>query len=456
MTNRTPENDRRTFLRGGAALTLLHAFPFATTLFASAAASAQSAGDYRALVCVFLNGGNDQSNTIVPIGSDYAAYQRARGELALPASSLLPLSPVGYSGPPLGLHPSLSALQPLFASGQMAIVANVGTLVAPINRAQWNNGRSTVATPFQLFSHSDQFRHWQTGLPDRVSSTGWLGRVSDLLNRGFNPSSGVSMNMSVGGNNMLQVGQNTVQYQLNAQGAVRVGALSNLYGSTTGGMALRRLMTQGGSDLFGRELNAISARSIDTEVLVSSALGGSAMTSAFPDTSVGRQLRMVARMISARTLLGQRRQVFFVQQGGYDFHDDLINDHSARLRELGDGLAAFQRATADLGVSDAVTTFTASEFGRALQSNGRGSDHGWGGHQFVLGGAVAGQRLYGRFPTVALGGPEDAGQGRLIPTTSVDEFAATLCRWFGVPLSDLPTVVPNLGRFASSNLGFLG
>jgi len=214
-------------------------------------------------------------------------------------------------------------------------------------------------------------------------------------------------------------------------------------------------MTESRAHLFETELNAISNRSIATESLVSNALASSQMTSVFPDTGIGRQLRMVARMIAARGPLGQRRQMFFVQQGGYDFHDNLVTDQAARLKELADAMAAFYQATAAMGVANNVTTFTASEFGRALQHNGRGSDHGWGSHHFVMGGAVQGNRVYGRFPTVALGGPEDGRQGRLIPTTSVDEYTATLASWFGVSNANLPVVLPNLGRFASPNLRFM-
>lgn len=454
--NHTPIG-RREFLRRSGALALAGATPFGMSLFAAGAASAQAASDFKALVCVFLSGGNDQSNTLVPLEtSAYAAYQRARPTLALAPSSLLSLTAPNHSGPALGLHPALGALRPIFERGQMALMANVGALNVPTTRTQWNNGRPTVPVPYQLFSHSDQQNGWQTGLPDRPSQTGWLGRVSDLLERAYNPTSAVSMSLSVGGNNTIQVGTRSIQYQLTTQGPVRVNALNGLYGNTANGAALRRMITQSGSELFGRQLDRIGTRALDNEVFVANALAGVNVTATFPDTRVGRQLRMTARMIAARVALGQRRQIHFVQQGGYDFHDDLVADQATCLQELGDALAAFHRAMEDLGLGSSVTTFTASEFGRALQSNGRGSDHGWGGHQFVLGGAVAGGRLYGQWPEVALGGREDAGQGRLVPTTSVDEFASTLVRWFGVPLSDLPTIIPNIGRFASRDLGFMG
>lgn len=448
---------RRDFLRHASRLSAIAGTPFALNLMAAGAASAQSAGDHKALVCIFLAGGNDHSNTVVPrSGSGYTSYQQARPSLALPAANLLSIDPTGYTGNPLGLHPSLAAIQPLFNQQRVALMANVGTLVAPITRAQWNSGRPTVAVPLQLFSHSDQQGAWQTGLPDRASQTGWQGRMGDLLASTYNPGSGVSIAMSVAGNNLMQAGNSTIQYQLTTDGAVRVAALSGLYGSGTGATAVRRLMSESRAHLLESELNRISNRAIATEAVVGNAISGVAAGATFPQTGLGRQLQMVARMIAARGALGQRRQMFFVQQGGYDFHDNLLTDQGARLRELGDAMAAFYQATAALGVANQVTTFTASDFGRALQHNGRGSDHGWGGHHFVMGGAVQGNRVYGQFPTVALNGPEDSGRGALIPTTSVDEYTATLARWFGVSLANLPLVLPNIGRFASRDLGFMG
>jgi uncharacterized protein (DUF1501 family) len=444
---------RRAFLRQAARLSAVAGSPFALNLMSIGAASAQTAGDHKALVCIFLAGGNDQSNTVVPrSGSEYSSYQQARPSLALP--TVLAIDPTGYNGPALGLHPSLAALQPLFNQQRVALVANVGTLTQPITRAQWNSGRPLVPVPHQLFSHSDQQGAWQTGLPDRASQTGWQGRMGDLLASAYNANSQVSMAMSIAGNNLMQAGNSTIQYQLTTGGAVRVHGPIPF--SDQGAIAKRQLMTESRAHLLEGELNRISARAISSEVAVSSALSGVSVPTAFPNTGIGRQLQMVARMIAARIALGQRRQMFFVQQGGYDFHDNLLTDQGNRLRELGDAMAAFYQATAALGVANQVTAFTASDFGRALQHNGRGSDHGWGGHHFVMGGAVQGNRVYGQFPTVALNGPEDAGRGSLIPTTSVDEYTATLARWFGVSLANLPLVLPNIGRFASRDLGFMG
>ena len=452
-TPRSPP--RRAFLRQAAQLSAVAGTPFALNLMGIGAASAQSAGDHKALVCIFLAGGNDHGNTVVPrSGAAYNAYQQARPSLALPAANLLPISPSGYSGPELGLHPSLSALQPLVNQQRIALMANVGTLSQPITRTQWNSGRPLVSVPHQLFSHSDQQGAWQTGLPDRASQTGWQGRMGDLLASAYNPGSQVSIAMSVAGNNMMQAGNSTIQYQLTTDGAVRVSG--PIPYSTQGVAAMRQLMTETRAHLLEGELTRVAARAISSEAVVSSALGGVSLSTTFPATGIGRQLQMVARMIAARSALGQRRQMFFVQHGGYDFHDNLLTDQAARLRELGDAMAAFYQATAALGVANQVTTFTASDFGRALQHNGRGSDHGWGGHHFVMGGALFSNRVFGPFPPPALNGPEDPGPGSLLPPPPVDEYAATLARWFGVSLSNLPTVLPNINRFASRDLGFMG
>lgn len=448
---------RRDFLRRSASMAALAGSPFAMNLLAMGAASAQSAGDHKALVCIFLSGGNDQSNTVIPrSGSAYSAYQQARGELSLSGGQLLAINPQGYSGEALALNSQMSAVKNLFDQQKVALIANVGPLNVPTSRAQWNNGQPTVSTPYQLFSHSDQQTGWQTGLPDRPSETGWFGRMGDLTASAFNPGSGVSIAMSLAGNNIMQAGNSTIQYQLTTQGAVKVQALNDLYGSAGGAMAVRRLMTESRATLLESELNKVSSRAIGSEAVVNNAIAGAQAGGAFPTTGIGRQLQMVARMIAARGALGQRRQIFYVMHGGYDFHDNLLNDQNLKLKELSDAMAAFYQSTVSMDVANNVTAFTASEFGRALQSNGRGSDHGWGGHQFIMGGAVQGNRVYGKFPTVAVNGPEDSGQGRLIPTTAVDEYAATLARWFGVPDSDMPYVLPNLGRFANRNMGFMG
>jgi uncharacterized protein (DUF1501 family) len=452
---------RRAFLKQAGFLTALGGSPFLANLASIGSAAASTATDHKALVCVFLNGGNDQSNTVVPISSaEYAAYQSARPDLALAQSAVLPLSLQGFSGPQLGLHPQLAGIKSLVDAGACALLANVGTLTQPLTKAQWNNCNPTVPVPFQLFSHSDQQNQWQTGLPDRPSQTGWLGRAGDQLAATYNGASPVSICLSVAGNNMIQAGEQTIQYQLTPNGAVRVNALNGFSWSPQAGTALRRLVTEQRGHRLEAELGRITSRAVASETRVTDALAGVPTSlaafsgfSTLGSNPLAQQLRMVARMIAASSTLGQRRQIFFVSLGGFDFHDNLADEQPLRLRQVGDAIKAFYDATVALGVANQVTTFTASDFGRALQSNGRGTDHGWGSHHFIVGGAVRGNRLYGQWPTVAIGGPEDAILGRLIPTTSVDQYAATLASWFGA--TDLDTVVPNIGRFASRNLGFM-
>jgi uncharacterized protein (DUF1501 family) len=431
--------------------------PLLASLVAAGNAAAQTANDYKALVVMLQAGGNDQSNMIVPrTGEGYAAYQRARPAVALAQNTLLPISPGAYTGPELSFCPQMPGVRTLFEQGRAAIVANVGPLVEPVTRAEYE--AKSKRLPFQLFSHSDQQRAWETCYPDAGPHSGWLGRLGDLTAGAFNPGSRVSICMSLSGNNVIQVGDTTQQYQLNKQGPVQIQSLRSIYNSTIAGDALRQLVTENRWHVFETTQNAITARAITTGEVVSGALAsqGPALATVFPDHDLGQQARMVAQLIRVRQSLGHRRQIFFLQTGGWDFHDDLLADQSPRLTAVDGAFSALYAATVEMGVASSVTMFTVSDFGRALQTNGRGSDHGWGGHHIVLGGAVAGRRVYGSWPTVALGGPEDIGQGRLVPTTSIDQYAATLARWFGADASVLGTICPNLSRFPTSNLGFLG
>jgi uncharacterized protein (DUF1501 family) len=349
----------------------------------------------------------------------------------------------------------MGGIQSLFNDKKCAILANVGPLTQPTTKAQWNNAQPTIAVPSQLFSHADQQKVWQTGLPDRASETGWLGRMGDILVPTMQPSSGLSICISTSGDNTIQVGNSVTQYQITPNGAIKIEGLNNLYASNIGS-ALQDILTQSdGSHLMEDQYAAIVNRSISTESLVSTGLASSAtINTVFADDPLSRQLKMVARLIAARTSFGHKRQIFFVGLGGFDFHGDLLRDQAARLKMVNDGLKSFYDASVELNVADQVTAFTASDFGRTLQSNGSGSDHGWGGHHFVVGGAVNGNRIAGTFPTVALGSPEDAGNGNLIPSTSVDQYAADLGRWFGITsANDLRTVMPNYERFSTASLG---
>ena len=425
-------------------------------------AGAPIASDYKALVCLFLNGGNDANNLIIPLGSGYSAYASARSNLAIPQASILPFTPRTTDGRSWGLHPSVSELHALFNSGKMALLANAGTLVYPTTKSQYN--ARSVPLPPQLFSHSDQQVQWQHSVPDKPTTTGWGGRTADLLNA-FNTSDQISMSISLAGKNTFQVGARVSQYAIGTGGAV------SLSGSTSSATSLdgirfkaqKDIFAQSQSTLFETAFASATGDAIVSADLLNTVLAASpAITTVFPNTSAGNQLKMAARLIGASPTLGLKRQVFFVQLGGWDTHaaqlvntDPVNGTHAGLLAQISQAVNAFYNATIELGVANQVTTFTASDFGRTYRSNGDGSDHGWGSHHFIVGGAVNGTNLYGKMPTLTVSGPDDTTQGRWIPTTSVDEYAATLATWFGVSPTDLPTVLPNIGRFAKPNLGFL-
>jgi uncharacterized protein (DUF1501 family) len=292
---------------------------------------------------------------------------------------------------------------------------------------------------------------WQTSVPDQPPRNGWGGRIADLL-ISLNGSAQISMSISLAGTNTFQVGNNVFEYQMSPDG---VTSLNNYNGRTK--TALDSIIALPHQNLFEAEFSKITRRSLDNAALLSTALAGINLTTFFPaNNNLADQLKMVAKMIAARDTLGMSRQIFFCAVGGYDTHGDQLAAHTNLYNELNAGLASFYQATVDLGVADKVTTFTASDFGRTFPvNNGAGSDHGWGNHQLVMGGAVKGGDLYGHMPALVVNGPDDTDEGRWIPTTSVDEYSATLAKWFGVTPTDMATVFPNLSRFANPDLGFM-
>jgi uncharacterized protein (DUF1501 family) len=445
---------RRTFIRQ-AACAALGTTGLINTIFdlrKLSAATSALASDYRALVCLFLYGGNDANNVVVPHDTNgYNAYAAARGALAIPQASLLPLTLSG--GRDFGFHPNLPELQTLFNQGKLALVSNVGTLVGPITRAQYLSGGAAV--PPQLFSHSDQSVQWQTSWPDQPAKTGWAGRAADLL-QSLNPNSKVSLTISIAGTNTFEVGNTVIPYQITPTGTIGLTGISGSTNANIRFQAFKDLLAQPHNNLFEQAYADTVSRSVADNDFITTALNGvPALTTVFPGTSLGQQLAMVAKMIGARSNLSMQRQIFFVSVQGYDTHGDQLASQANLFTELSQGMKAFYDATIEMGVAQNVTAFTASDFGRTYTTNGGGSDHGWGSHQLVMGGAVVGGDLYGAFPTLAVNGPDDTGQGRWIPTTSVDEFSATMATWFGLANSDLATVFPNIGRFAHPNLGFL-
>lgn len=453
---------RRHFLRQ-AACAAVGTTSIASTIWnlrAINAATAQAigtGGDFRSLVCLFLYGGNDANNMVIPVDdATYATYASARGPLAIAQSSLLPLNlttpdPQGRS---FGLHPSMPELQSLFNTDRaLAVMANVGTLVEPTTAAQYLRG--TAKLPAQLFSHADQQVEWQTGWADGPRTSGWGGRLADLLTS-FNNADTISMSISLAGSNTFQVGNTVSEYQVSTNGPIGLSG----FGGNDGRIryqAVQDLINLPQQNLFEAEFARITNRAITNNALLSSALSNVTLNTVFPaNSSLSDQLKMIARIIAARDALGMRRQIFFCSVNGFDTHSNELATQTSLLTEVSQCMSAFYQATKELGIADRVTLFTASDFGRTFQSNGTGADHAWGSHALVLGDSVNGGSIYGAYPTLALGGPDDVGEGRWVPSSSVDEYSATLARWYGVSsATDLRTVLPNIGRFASPDLGFM-
>ena len=465
MMDKHSNASRRAFLQRAASLSVAGvATPWAINLAAIAEAAAAGATDYKAIVCVFLYGGNDYGNTLVPYDtSAYNAYYNLRPTLAythdaLTGTVLKPISDprdsAGFAHQ-YALAPGLAPLLPAFNNGQMAVLLNVGTLITPTSKLQYTN--KNVPLPPKLFSHNDQQSVWQSSSPEGASA-GWGGRIGDLFQSGNSQSTFTCINVS--GNAVFLSGNTAVQYQVSTSGSVPLtGLQSSLFGSAACSSALQALVTQSRSHMLENEYSRISKRAIDANGILTAALSTApALKTTFPlKNNLGDQLKLVARMISSASTLGAKRQVFFVSMGGFDTHDGLTTVHPALMTSVADAMAAFYAATVELNVASQVTSFTASDFGRTLSGNNDGSDHGWGSMHFVLGGAVNGQRYYGTAPVIASNGPDDVGQGRLLPTTSVDQYAATLAKWMGVSDTDLLTLLPNLVNFnvSSRTLGFV-
>ncbi len=488
------DHTRRAFLRRSAQLAFTGAaLPTALNLAAIGEAAAFNATGYKALVCVFLNGGNDNWNTVVPYdNTSYDLYSAIRGggagrvaggialgQAAMAGTLLSPTTALANSRQ-FALHPSMTGLAGLFNAGQAAVQMNVGPLVVPVTKTQYQgSNRALYPLPPKLFSHNDQQSIWQSSSPEG-STVGWGGNIGDLA-LSSNAGSSLFTCISITGNAVFLSGDEALAYQVSPQGAVKIDCVSNdVYGSAAVKNAMRDLLQQARSDVLENEYNRVTQRSIAAEGNINGSIGAtaaaaSANTGEFApfagipgNNSLAGQLKMVARLIAARTSLGTKRQVFFVSLGGFDLHDNLTAGHVTNMTRVSQAMTAFYQTTFNLGVAGDVTAFTASDFGRTLTSNGDGSDHGWGGDHFIVGGAVKGKAFYGKPAPVSVGsgsGAEDqwhVGQGRLLPSTSVDQYAATLATWFGVEAGDLAGILPNLRNFGAPNavdypinLGFL-
>lgn len=465
---------RRQFLRNGACALGSMALVSQLENFGLVhALTPQAATDYKALVCVFMNGGNDGNNMFVSL-DQYAQYSSARNtaQLAIPQASLLPVSPV--SGGSYGFHPNMPEMKALFDAGKLAVLCNNGPLVEPLTRTTYQNG--TGKKPLQLFSHSDQVGLFQTSIANTVSQTGWGGRLADktaVLNGG----STFPSNVSIAGINLFLTGVDTRQLAVadSNTSLANVLVLSNAPNNPTSSEINSRLTAFNEIRGYDNDVKLIKAASdirtsaIATDNALSSV--NPVLNTPFPNpsTSISRQLLQVARFIKASTdpLAGinMKRQIFFVQLGGFDTHSAQLNGQGTLLTQVSQAISAFYNATIELGLQDKITLFTMSDFGRTLQPAGSGaaavgSDHAWGNHHLIVGGAVLGHTLYGTYPNLALGGPDDTDggtspRGRWIPTTSVEQYAATLATWYGLSSADLSAVFPLISRFPTPNLGFL-
>jgi uncharacterized protein (DUF1501 family) len=443
--------DRRQFLRlavaaGGACG--LSALP------RSAAAAADTTG-YRALVAVFLLGGNDSFNLIVPRSDpEYAVYAASRQNLAIPQGSLLPITPATPDGATYGLHPSVPQLQQLFGDGRAAIVAGVGPLVEPATKGEVLD--RSVLLPPQLFSHNDQQDQWQTLKGRDTLVTGWAGRTADILDADL-AAQQLPMNISIAGTVPFHAASSAEPYVIGEGGVVGYAGLDPaVFNGVLRRQAFEAVLAGAQPTIYGRALNRVHERALALADRAQSALAQAPpLTTVFPDSALGRQLVMVARVIAVRDLLAMRRQIFLVAIGGFDTHDVQNTAQPGLLGGVSAALAAFDAAMTELGVGSDVTAFTMSDFGRTLTSNGDGTDHGWAGHQIVVGGAVRGGDIYGTMPRLEIDGPDDVGGGRIVPTASVHQYAATLLRWYGLDESQIDLAVPGLDAFPVRDLGFI-
>ncbi len=481
MTLINPNASRREFLKRSSMLSVAGAAtPWALNLAAIGEAAAQTAPtDYKAIVCIFMLGGNDYANTVTPYDTvEYNKYLTLRGstlshaQSSLTNTALTPLNAATFGGTDLGTRqyalapglinlsstpaatPNRKTLVQLFDSERLAVLLNVGTLVQPTTKAQYQN--KSVPLPPKLMSHNDQQSVWQSSAGEGANS-GWGGRIGDLF-AASNTNSTFTC-ISVSGNAVYLSGKSAVQYQVSTGGSVAVNAIKTpMFGSAAIASTLRSMITATSANVYEAEHSRIMKRSLDANDQLTSALLANPLpvNATFDSTnSLEAQLKMVAQIIAARNSLSAKRQVFFVSLGGFDTHDNLTVDHAALMSKVGSAMSRFDNALTELGVQNQVTSFTASDFGRTLTGNGDGSDHGWGSHHLIMGGAVKGKRFYGLPPAVANNGPDDIGQGRLVPTSSVDQLAGTLATWFGVPSSDFQMVLPNLTNFTNKNLGFV-
>ncbi len=419
--------------------------------------------EYKALVCINLSGGNDSFNMLMPRSTnEYNDYAATRSNLAIPLNEMLPIFPNDAGGRLFGLHPSMMRSQQLFNDGKMAFISNVGTLVEPTTKEQFFQGQTQL--PLGLFSHSDQGQQWMTGLPNGRSGTGWGGKVADLVND-MNNNPNISMNLSLGGTNIFQTGNETIEFALDPyNGSSGISGYGdhdewNVF-DIMRTQAINSMLEAEYENMFQKTYVDVIRKSRDGHIQFQEALGGvPVLQTTFSDNYLSKSFEMTAYSMAAHEALGMKRQIFYIDFGGWDHHDEVLNEQSNMLYNLDTALGEFTDALAELGLGSQVTTFSLSEFGRTLTSNGNGTDHAWGGNVMVMGDNVIGKKIYGDYPTLALGSSIELGSGVLIPQLSADEYFAELALWFGVSPSELPTIFPTLTNFyqpgGNPPIGFL-
>lgn len=452
----TVPHTRRDFLRLACCSAATASLVGGLSKFGLVSALAQGTSDYKALVCIFLFGGNDSNNLVVPIGSGYSAYQSIRANLAIPQASLLPLQIGGQAN--YAFHPSMPELQGLFNNSKtVAVLANVGTLVQPTTRNQYQTYKNL---PENLFSHADQQDQWQTTQLSGLANAGWAGKVADRVQPTYNSAALFPPVLSVAGSPIFCTGDTTRPFTMSPGSTPGVNGFDSSAAGQARLVATQQLLTLDSGISLVQAASAVTNQSMQQGALLANALKSApAIQTVFPaNNGLASQLKQVAQVIATRSVLSVGRQIFFCSLGGFDTHSDQMGTQAALLKQLSQAMGAFYSATQELGVANSVTTFTLSEFSRTLQpGSNNGTDHAWGGHQVIMGGAVKGNNVYGTFPTHALGGPDDTGNnGRWIPTTSVDQYAGTLAKWFGVAPSDMANIFPNLANFSSQDVGIFG
>jgi uncharacterized protein (DUF1501 family) len=428
-------------------------------LGAIAAGSNALKGDYKALVCLYFDGGADSYHMLVPMGTEaYNEYATTRSNLALAKDDLRPITPDNVGGIPYGLHPAMDGMQNLFNSGKLCFLNNIGTLVNEITKQQFYDG--AVPIPLGLFSHSDQANQWATASSKERLIKGWGGRMSDLL-MDVNTNPNISMNISFAGSNTFQSSKNNVEYSVNEYGAKGLNNYTEEWGpGPKRRVAIDKMFSNIYNDPFKDTYTKVFKNSLESSIEFQDAIElVPEFTTQFSDTSLSKSFRMIAKIIASRQVLGFTKQIFFINYGGWDTHDELLDEQNRLLNEVDNAITEFNQVLTEIGMENDVVTFSMSEFARTLTSNGNGTDHAWGGNSFVMGGPVNGNKFYGTFPSLAIDGDLELGGGVLIPTTPNDLYFAELALWFGVPQSELNSILPNLSNFYSPistpPLGFL-